>query len=120
MMKFDHLMLPVTDLVRSRAWYIDTLGLTVEFEISDRRAVALRDSDGFTIFIEEAPAPARPGGCTLYFQVGDVDATFTEWSARGVEFSQSPRKSYWGYGVELRDPDGYLVRLWDERSMKER
>ena len=25
-----------------------------------------------------------------------------------------------GYGVELTDPDGYLVRLWDERSMNEK
>jgi hypothetical protein len=26
----------------------------------------------------------------------------------------------WGYGVELVDPDGYLVRLWDEVSMREK
>ena len=26
----------------------------------------------------------------------------------------------WGSGAELKDPDGYLVRLWDERSMKEK
>jgi catechol 2,3-dioxygenase-like lactoylglutathione lyase family enzyme len=29
-------------------------------------------------------------------QVPDVDATFAEWSARGVEFAHGPRKSYWG------------------------
>src|SRR2546430_10342892 len=33
---------------------------------------------------------------------------------------RSPRKTYWGYGAELKDPDGYLIRLWDERSMKEK
>jgi hypothetical protein len=55
-----------------------------------------------------------------WFQVPDVDATFTEWSARGVEFGHGPRKAYWGYGTELRDPDGYLVRLWDVRSMKDK
>jgi hypothetical protein len=42
---------------------------------------------------------------------------FTDWSARGVEFAHGPRKAYWGYGLELADPDGYLIRLWDERSM---
>jgi uncharacterized glyoxalase superfamily protein PhnB len=52
--------------------------------------------------------------------VGDVDATFAEWSARGVEFSHAPQKTYWGYGAELKDPDGYLIRLWDERSMKQK
>ncbi|MBY0324411.1 MAG: VOC family protein [Reyranella sp.] len=33
MMKFDHLALPVSNLDRSREWYIATLGLKVEFEI---------------------------------------------------------------------------------------
>jgi hypothetical protein len=56
----------------------------------------------------------------LWFQVADVDATFAEWSARGVVFAHWPRTSYWGYGAELHDPDEYLVHLWDERSMKER
>jgi catechol 2,3-dioxygenase-like lactoylglutathione lyase family enzyme len=120
MMKFDHLSIPVTDSGRSRDWYIGTLGLKVEFEIPDRRTVALQDGDGFAIFLQEAPSPIVPNGCALRIQVADVDATFSEWFARGVAFTHGPRKSYWGYGVELADPDGYLVRLWDERSMNEK
>jgi predicted enzyme related to lactoylglutathione lyase len=120
MMKFDHLVIPVTDMVRSRAWYIDTLGLTVEFEVPARTAVALQDSDGFTIFLEQAASAVRPGGCGLYFQVDDVDAAYARWSRRGVAFAHEPRKTYWGYGAELRDPDGYLIRLWDQRTMKEK
>jgi hypothetical protein len=34
--------------------------------------------------------------------------------------SARPQKLFWGYGAELTDPDGYLVRLWDEQSMKEK
>jgi catechol 2,3-dioxygenase-like lactoylglutathione lyase family enzyme len=30
MLKFDHLRIPVTDLARSRSWYIEALGLTVD------------------------------------------------------------------------------------------
>jgi predicted enzyme related to lactoylglutathione lyase len=118
MLKLDHLRLPVTDVARSRAWYISTLGLTVEFEIPDRQTVALQDSAGFTIFLQEAPAAVVPNGCALWFQVDDVDTTFAAWTGRGVAFGHGPRKSYWGYGAELIDPDGYLIRLWDERSMK--
>ena len=118
-MKLDHLRIPVTDLARSRAWYVATLGLKVEFEVPDRQTVALQDSHDFAIFLQQTSAPVLPNGCALWFQVTDVDATFAEWSARGVEFAHAPRKSYWGYGAELRDPDGYLIRLWDERSMKE-
>ncbi len=43
MMKLDHLNLPVSDLERSRAWYTGALGLAVEFEVPDRRSVALQD-----------------------------------------------------------------------------
>jgi catechol 2,3-dioxygenase-like lactoylglutathione lyase family enzyme len=118
MMKFDHLNIPVTDCARSRDWYIATLGLKVEFEIPDRHTVALQDSDGFAIFLQQVSSAARPNGCALWFQVADVDATFAECRARGIEFVHAPRKSFWGYGAELSDPDGYLVRLWDERSMK--
>ena len=120
MMKFDHLVIPVADMPRSRGWYLATLGLTVEFEVPARQAVALQDSDGFTIFLEQAAAPVQPGGCALYLQATDVDATFAEWWASGVEFAHAPGKTYWGYGAELRDPDGYLVPLWDERTMKEK
>jgi catechol 2,3-dioxygenase-like lactoylglutathione lyase family enzyme len=90
MMKFDHLALPVSNLDRSREWYIATLGLKVEFEIP------------------------------LWFQVDDVDKAFGEWTARGVAFAHPPQKNFWGYGPELVDPDGYIVRLWDERTMKEK
>ena len=120
MMKLDRLSIPVTDVDRSRAWYLGTLGLSVEFEVPDRKTVVLQDGEGFTIFLQQAAVPAQPGGCALYFQVGSVDDTFAEWSRRGTEFAHAPQKTYWGYGAELRDPDGYLIRLWDERSMKER
>ena len=118
MIKFDHLRIPVTDLARSRDWCIRTLGLKVEFEVPDRQTVALQDTNGFTIFLQEVRSPVVPNQSALLFQVANVDTTFTDWSARGIEFAHGPRKSYWGYGAELADPDGYLIRLWDEHSMK--
>ena len=120
MMKFDHLAIPVSDVDRSRDWYVATLGLTVEFDVSERRIVALNDSDGFALFLHQAGGPIEPRGCALWFQVDDVAATFADWSARGVRFAHGPQKSFWGWGVELIDPDGYRIRLWDERSMKDK
>ena len=120
MLKFDHLAIPVADVGRSRDWYVASLGLRVEFEVEERGLVALNDSDGFAIFLQRAPAPVQPGGCALWFQVGDVDLTFAEWRRRGVVFAHGPQQNFWGYGAELADPDGYLIRLWDLRSMKEK
>jgi catechol 2,3-dioxygenase-like lactoylglutathione lyase family enzyme len=118
MLKFDHLALPVSDVAASRAWYVGTLGLAVEFEIVERKTVAVRDEHDFTIFLREGDAPAQ--GIAMWFQVDDVDASFAAMSARGVVFHHAPEKKFWGYGAELKDPDGNLVRLWDEKSMKER
>jgi catechol 2,3-dioxygenase-like lactoylglutathione lyase family enzyme len=119
MMKLDHLNLPVSNLARSRAWWTETLGLKVEFEVEDRRSVAMNDGEGFAIFLTEQ-AGARGNGLALWFQVDDVDAAHAQWTARGVKFAHEPRKNFWGYGPELADPDGYVVRLWDERTMKEK
>jgi catechol 2,3-dioxygenase-like lactoylglutathione lyase family enzyme len=119
MMKLDHLSIPVTNANRSRDWYVAILGMKVEFEVPERRTVALLDSEGFTIFLQEV-SEVDPRGCALWFQVTDVEATFAEYSARGVVFSHGPRRSFWGYGIELADPDGYCVRLWDQRSMAEK
>jgi catechol 2,3-dioxygenase-like lactoylglutathione lyase family enzyme len=119
MMKFDHLNLPVRDLAKSRDWYVSALGLQVEFEVPDRRTVALQDGEGFAIFLQER-RDAAPKGVALWFQVDDVDATFKAWSGRGVAFAHGPQQNFWGYGVELADPDGYIVQLWDQRSMREK
>jgi hypothetical protein len=65
-------------------------------------------------------AAVQANGGALWFQVDDVEARFAEWSARGIEVSHGPRKTYWGYGAELPAPDGYLIRLCNERSMREK
>jgi predicted enzyme related to lactoylglutathione lyase len=119
MMKFDHLNIPVGSLERSRDWYQATLELKIEFEIAATRTVALNDSAGFGLFLQER-ANVVPNGVALWFQVDDVDATHAAWTARGVAFAHGPQKNFWGYGAELVDPDGYLVRLWDEKTMKEK
>ena len=119
MIKLDHLTIPVTDRVASRRWYVDTLGLRVEFEVPARNATALIDDGGFTIFVEQREAPPTHG-TALYFQVDDVDALHAALAARGIAFAHPPQKVFWGYGSELVDPDGYRVRLWDERTMREK
>jgi catechol 2,3-dioxygenase-like lactoylglutathione lyase family enzyme len=65
MMKLDHLSIPVVSLDRSRAWYVATLGLKVEFEVPERRSVALQDSNGFAIFLQEVLSAVDPNGCAL-------------------------------------------------------
>jgi len=120
MVKFDHMSLPVADARRSRDWYVANLGFKVEFEVPEHRTVALQDDDGFTIFLYDAEVPREGARCSLTLQVADVEAAYRSLVARGVDVEHAPQKLPWGYGAELRDPDGYVLRLWDAASMREK
>jgi catechol 2,3-dioxygenase-like lactoylglutathione lyase family enzyme len=120
MAKLDNLAIFVRDVRRSREWYVGNLGLTVEFEIPHMNAVALQDEGGFTIFLGQPGGEPVTPSCVLTFQVADVEAKYRELSTKGVEFKHAPQKLAWGYGAELLDPDGYVVCLWDEKSMREK
>jgi hypothetical protein len=54
LVKFDHTTIPVSNWIASRDWYVNVLGLKVEFEVPDRLtgAVAL-------------PVPICWAGCSL-------------------------------------------------------
>ena len=118
MLKFDHLAIPVSNWIASRDWYVKSLGLEIEFEVPERCTVAVQDQSDFTIFLVQDSVPSNATGFSLTFQVEDVQKSFEEISRKGLHFTHPPQKVFWGYGAELRDPDGYSVRLWDENSMK--
>ena len=117
MAKLDHLGLQVADRTRSARWFVETLGLEIEFEIPEAGVTALRDDADLAIFLNEAPAPTVEA--TLYFQIDSVDVLYGTLTARGVRFVHPPQVNSWGYGAELLDPDGHAIRLWDASSMKE-
>ena len=118
-MRLDHLAIRVRDHQRSRDWYMSNFGFRIDVEVPERHTVGLKDDADFTLFLEESPDQVAPS-CKLALQVDDVESKYQELSARGVRFEKAPQKLYWGYGAELRDPDGYLVYVWDERSMREK
>jgi catechol 2,3-dioxygenase-like lactoylglutathione lyase family enzyme len=119
MMRLDHMSLPVSDWRRSRDWWRDVLGFKVEFEIPDRASVAMVDETDLTVFLQTGEVIAN---ATLGFtiQVDDVEAKHADLVTAGVAFVHPPMKVFWGYGAELRDPDGYRIYLWDETSMREK
>ena len=119
MADLDHLTLFVRDHQRAARWYVENLGFEVEFQAPDGATTALRDSKDFTIFLtNRAVAGEDEPRCVLYFKVPDVDDEYKRLLANGVLAAHGPRETPWGYGPELRDPDGHGIRLWDARSLK--
>ncbi len=120
MVKFDHMNMPVPDPKASRDWYVRNFGFEVEFEVPERNTIAIKDTADFTIFLYRPAGEIAGVKCGLTLQVSDVDAKYRELHGRGIDFVNPPGKYFWGYGAELRDPDGYQVLLWDEVSMREK
>ncbi len=117
-MKLNHLALTVKDCVASRDWYITNLGLRLDFESADQKFVALEDHADFGFLLAQGEPRAEPGrDVSIYFEVEDVDELFSRLDARGLRFDHPPQKTAWGYGPQLRDPDGYVLRFFDHRSV---
>ena len=115
MAKVSHIVLPVFDVPRSREWYVDKLGFTLERELE--QAVGIKDQSGLTIFLVKATDPLAGQKITLTIQVGDVDSKHHELTTVGVTFVSPPKRQFWGYGAEVLDPDGYMNHLWDDATM---
>lgn len=113
-----HLRLPVSDVMRSRDWYISVFGfeplLSVEEE--DRVVgVVLGHSSGITLGLHYAPDLARAldGFCSVALSVGDAHDLArwcTQLDTLGVDHS-APADGHLGSYVEVPDPAGLIIEL---------
>jgi glyoxylase I family protein len=105
-----------------KAFYTETLGLPIVGQIPGTKVVFI-DIGGTTI--ELAPTdvaqdePDRKTGFVhLAFQVDDVDATYRELVAKGVQFFIEPRSAISDIRMAFfRDPDGNPLELFESSSL---
>jgi catechol 2,3-dioxygenase-like lactoylglutathione lyase family enzyme len=115
MPKVSHMVLPVSDVHKARDWYVDKLGFKLERDLEN--AVGIKDESGLTIFLMKTATGIAGQKITLTIQVDNVERKHQELMGLGVEFVSPPKRQFWGYGAEVRDPDGYMNHLWDEATM---
>jgi catechol 2,3-dioxygenase-like lactoylglutathione lyase family enzyme len=119
-LQIDHVVIAVSDLERSNAFYRDVLGA----EIVDREGgVAYRFGEQqLNVHVAGRPAsivardPVRPGNSDLCFVWLDgVEAAVEHLRSHGVELEEGPVERPGGRGVGtsiyFRDPDGSLLEL---------
>ena len=116
MAKVSHMVLPVSDVRKSRDWYVDKLGFEVDRE--HEGVVGIKDQSGLTIFLQKAAGILDGQKIALTIQVDNVDSKHEELASLGVQFVSPPKRLFWGYGAEVLDPDGYMNHLWDEVTMR--
>jgi catechol 2,3-dioxygenase-like lactoylglutathione lyase family enzyme len=79
-------------------------------------SITLMAVPGPPVFDEETRAQiqallAKGASGGLFFATDDVQASYEELSARGVEFSQEPTKQPYGVDAGFRDPSGNQFRM---------
>jgi catechol 2,3-dioxygenase-like lactoylglutathione lyase family enzyme len=114
--RVSHLVLPVSNLQRSRDWYVEKLGFKLDRERDG--AVGIVDRSGLTLFLIETANNLAGDKITLTIEVDDVARAHRELVALGVTFANAPGRQFWGYGAAVLDPDGYMNHLWDDATMR--
>jgi catechol 2,3-dioxygenase-like lactoylglutathione lyase family enzyme len=112
---FHHVRLPVTDVLTSRDWYIDTLGfqpMLVEENESGVVGTALQHPGGVVLGLHRDPARATAlrGFVAVAFAVADLGAWVVFLRSRNL-MQGEPIDTHLGRCVRSEDPDGILVEL---------
>ncbi|GAB3691966.1 VOC family protein [Nocardiopsis oceani] len=119
----SRVLLRPTDLLRSRDFYRDVLGLAVHREFGDPEA------PGTVFFLGngllEVAGTSEPSGVpplSLWVQVRDVEAEYARVTASGATGLREPKQEFWGL-VEawIADPDGVrivLVQIPDDHPLR--
>jgi lactoylglutathione lyase len=122
MRKVDYVILYVSDLERSIAFYRDLFGLEVrlsengyaEFTSEGGTKFALYDRANLPTLIGRNAVDGGPQG-EIAFLVDDVDAEAERLTRTGVHVLAGPVDRPWGQRtMHLLDPDGFVVELAQE------
>jgi catechol 2,3-dioxygenase-like lactoylglutathione lyase family enzyme len=121
--KFDSMVLMVSDLRRSVEFYRDKLGMPVRY---NSEGFVTLDADAVPFQLEALSEAARTLGAeavladreaghrlALTVRVEDVDAAYRDLREKGVKFIKAPTDMPWGHrNADFVDPDGNIWVLY--------
>lgn len=116
--KIRYASITVTDLVQAMDFYVEKLGFRVLVRMSlpgGNQFVMVAPPEGGSSLVFSLPLPGRThaASSSISFETNDVQASYAELSAKGVNFLRPPAKTPWG-GMEAQfeDPFGnsFLVQ----------
>jgi lactoylglutathione lyase len=100
----------VSDMQRSCAFYRDLLGIPLEGD-GDWQEARLGETRFALHLAHEGVGELSSGTIQLDFEVADIDVAADRLRAAGVEVKETMRDE-WGSAVEIVDPDGYRLYLF--------
>jgi len=108
--KINVVYLYVSEMERSLGFYRDVLGVPLQGD-GDWQEASLGGTRFALHRTHEGIGPLSSGTVHVNLEVADVDAAAERWSAAGVDVRETMRDE-WGSALELTDPDGYRLYLF--------
>jgi methylmalonyl-CoA/ethylmalonyl-CoA epimerase len=116
--EIGQIALTVTDLVRAKEFYRETLGMKFLF---DARTMAFFQCGTVRLMIGAAEDVVAGSGTILYFEVPDIQVAHRVLGEKGAEFidephlvARMPDHDLWM--AFLKDPDGNTLALMSEAA----
>lgn len=113
-MQVSHVILRVSDMDRSLAFYRDQVGLTV---LAQSAEFSFLDAGTIRLALNTVPDVGPDTSATeIVLEVDDVQTAYDELVSRGVPFEIEPRPVVEAEGRSLhaahfRDPDGHVASI---------
>lgn len=105
-------ILRVRSLPASLRYYREILGFQLDWGDPDGADMASVSRDGHAIMLCQG-AQGQPG-TWIWIGVGDIEPLFAEYQRSGAEFLQVPTNRPWAYEMQIKDPDGHVLRFGSE------
>lgn len=117
-LRISHVWLYCKDTAKSIRFYRDVVGLSVVETFPDG---ALFQGGAVLLGIhrEEGDGKSDPGGSFIVVETDNIKELFEELQRKGVTFLKpSIQKAGYGQTADFRDPDGYLLEIWQPPEKK--
>jgi catechol 2,3-dioxygenase-like lactoylglutathione lyase family enzyme len=112
-----HIMLGVSDLGRSTAFYEQTLGRPVRFKTD---AIVFIDAGAIGLGLSSDLAKTRQplaGAVEVVFSVPDVHRAWRDLTGKGVTFLREPRQvTPTDWAATFLDPDGHYLTVFGPKG----
>ena len=109
--------IPVRDQDQALAFYTEKLGFSIMTDqpFDDKQRwieLGIAGAETRVVLFTPSGQEDRIGGFSnVVFYSDNVQKTYEQLSARGVEFHMPPKKETWGASSILKDPDGNMFVL---------
>lgn len=103
-------ILPADDLSVAKSFYVDRLGFSIRFELSEDGKRGLLGLERGTICLTlDCPMAGHGRDACVGLEVDDADAYYDEWRSR-VDVKRPPKDEEWGARTfDLIDPFGNTI-----------